>query len=62
MTRFQLVPAIFAVLSAVFLALAWFDHRRHDTLMNPARKAWLRVGLIFGAVAIFLLFFQSGLR
>ena len=58
MNRFQLVPLIFGVLSGVFLFLAFLDYRRTDSLINPRRKTWLRVGIIFGCVTAVLLILE----
>jgi succinate-acetate transporter protein len=49
---------IFAALAVVFLALAVIDFTRHGSPATPARKAWFRIGLIFAAISIYLLFFQ----
>jgi len=46
------LPAlIFGALAAVFLLLALFDFRRHGSTAPPARKTWLRIGVIFALVA-----------
>jgi len=53
------LPAlIFAALAAIFLVLAFVDFTRHRSPSTPARKAWFRIGLIFGAITIYLVFFQ----
>ncbi len=49
------IAALFAALAVVFGALAWRDHRRHGPGPNPARKARLRVAVIFAVVAVGLL-------
>jgi len=49
---------IFPILAAVFLVLAASDYLKHGAKPTPARKAWLRIGLIFAAVSIYL-FFQG---
>jgi hypothetical protein len=51
----------FAVLGVIFLVLASLDFRRHGLKSTPARKAWLRIGLIFSAVSVYLLY-QGGSR
>ena len=51
---------IFAALAAIFLVLAAIDFARHGSPSTPARKAWFRIGLIFAAITIYLLFFQRG--
>ena len=50
------IAAFFGLLAAIFLVLS----ASHGT--RPARKAWLRIGLIFAAVSIYLFFFQGRLR
>jgi hypothetical protein len=49
------IPAaevILATLAAVFFVLAARDYRRHPGRPTPARKAWLRVAVLFTAVAV----------
>ena len=46
---------ILAVLALVFGALALGAYRRRGTAPSPARKAWIRIALIFGAVSIVLI-------
>jgi hypothetical protein len=56
----SLLPApIFASLAAVFLTLALMDWRRRGSPASPARKAWFRIGLIFTAISLYLIFFQG---
>ena len=56
------LPAlIFAALAVLFLALAAIDFTRHGSPATPARKAWFRIGLIFAAISIYLVFFQRHL-
>ena len=57
-TMLRLPALIFAALAGLFLTLAAIDFSRHGSRSNPARKTWLRIGLIFAAVTIYLLFFQ----
>ena len=52
---------IFAVLALLFLVLAATDFGRRGSRSTPARKAWFRIGLIFAAVSIYLVFFESHL-
>jgi hypothetical protein len=59
MTRLPLVPLIFIALGSLFVCLALLDVRRHGSKSTPARKAWLRIGLIFAAVSIYLLFIEG---
>lgn len=58
MMRLPSVPLIFTVLSVLFLFLALVDLRRHGSTATSARKAWLRIGIIFAAVSIYLFCFQ----
>jgi undecaprenyl pyrophosphate phosphatase UppP len=57
--RLQLVPLILLALAVVFFALALLDVRKHGSKSSPARKTWLRVGLIFAFVSGYLLIFQG---
>jgi hypothetical protein len=50
------VPTVFALLSLVYLFLYVRDYLRQRETSNPARKAWLRIGLIFGAVSLVLFY------
>lgn len=52
------VASVFALLSAVYLALYVRDYIRQRKSPGPARKAWLRTGLIFAAVSIVLFYLQ----
>ncbi len=56
------MPLILTVLAAMFLLLAAIDYRKHGSINNPTRKTWLRIGLIFAAVSIYLFFVQGRLR
>ena len=58
MSRFSPILLIFPALAALFLCLALMDVRKHGSKMTPARKAWLRIGLIFAAVSAYLFLFQ----
>jgi len=53
---------VFGGMAAVFLLLAAVDYTRHGSPSHPARKAWLRVGLIFTGISIYLLVFQNHFR
>jgi hypothetical protein len=53
---------IFVGLAVVFLLLAFIDWRRRGSPATPARKAWFRIGLIFAAISIYLIFFQGHSR
>ena len=52
------VPAslIFALLSLVFGALALRDYLRQGRPLSPTGLTWLRVAVIFGMVALWLVF------
>lgn len=52
------VPAavIFALLSLVFGTLALTDYLEHGRPLSPAGRTWLRVAVIFGVVALWLVF------
>jgi hypothetical protein len=54
----MLVPAsvIFALLSLIFGALALRDYLRQGRSLSPAGRTWLRVAVIFGVVALWLVF------
>ncbi|MGA8030447.1 MAG: hypothetical protein WB992_25170 [Bryobacteraceae bacterium] len=52
-----LLPLLFAALAVLFVTRAWLDHRQQSAKSTPARKAWLRIGLIFAAVTAYLLIF-----
>ena len=51
------VPTLFAILSVVYLSLYARDRFRRSNTNIVARKAWLRIGLIFGAVSLVLFYF-----
>jgi len=55
----HLVEIIFALLSVVYLMLYARDYLKNRREAKPARKAWLRVGLIFGIISILLFYLQS---
>jgi hypothetical protein len=56
MLKMPPVFMIFGALSAMFLGLVLMDVRKHGSISSPARKGWLRIGLIFAAVSAYLLF------
>jgi hypothetical protein len=58
MNRFLIVPTVFLALGALFLLLTLNDARRHGLTATPAGKAWLRIGVIFGAIGAYLLLSQ----
>ena len=49
---------IFAALAVLFLVLTAIDFVRHGSRSTTTRKTWFRIGLIFAAISIYLLFFQ----
>ena len=54
-----LLGPFFVALGVIFLGLAVRDSVKNRGRVTPARKAWLRVGLIFTAVGVFLYVFHS---
>jgi hypothetical protein len=54
-----LIGLFFIVLGVIFLGLATRDSVKNRGSATPARKAWLRVGLIFSAVGVFLYVFHT---
>ena len=54
-----IVEIVFALLSVIYLTLYTRDYLRNRAESKPVRKAWLRVGLIFGAISIVLLYLHS---
>jgi hypothetical protein len=46
----------FLLLAGIFLAVAIRDYQRTAGTPSPARRAWLRVALIFGLVGVALQF------
>jgi hypothetical protein len=59
-----LLGLFFVALGVVFLGLALRDSVKNRGSATPARRAWLRVGIIFAAVGVFLCafhtYFQAG--
>lgn len=49
--REHLVAIIFTCLSVIYLALYARDSITRRTEGRPARRAWLRLGLIFGVIS-----------
>ena len=47
-------PFILIAFAIVFFGLALRSYRRDGGKSNPARKTWVRIGIIFTAVAIAL--------
>ena len=48
------VGILFMILSVLFFGLSLRDYLRAKGEKTPARKAWLRVAIIFAIVGIFL--------
>jgi NO-binding membrane sensor protein with MHYT domain len=46
------VTIVFVALAVVFAALAFRDFLREEGKLTPARQTWLRMSLIFSAVAV----------
>ena len=46
------VAIVFLALAVVFAVLAVRDYLREEGKLTPARKTWLRMALIFSAVAV----------
>jgi hypothetical protein len=53
------IGLFFVVLGVVFVGLAVRDAVKNRGSATPGRKAWLRVGLIFTAVGVFLYVFHN---
>ena len=47
---------LFLGLAIIFLAAAILDYRRTRGAPSPARRAWLRIAIIFGLVGVTLQF------
>jgi hypothetical protein len=52
-------PLVLLVVAAIFFALVVRDQLRPPDKANPARKTWLRVALIFSAVAVALMLLNA---
>lgn len=50
-----LVPILFAIFSLYFARLLVNDYQRSPTYTNPARKAWLKLSIIFAVFSIGLI-------
>jgi hypothetical protein len=53
------VPTLFALISVIYLSLYARESLRGRVGSMPARKAWLRVGLIFAVVSLVLFYVQA---
>ncbi len=49
-------------LAVIFLAIAFRNFLKAEGKLTPARKTWLRIAIIFAAVAIVLFFATTVLR
>jgi hypothetical protein len=50
----RFIAPVFLGLAIVFLSLAELAHLRREGDPRVARKAWLRIGIIFGLAAVYL--------
>lgn len=48
------VPIIFVAIAVIFVTLALRDFLKDESKLTPARSTWLRMAMIFAAVAIAL--------
>ncbi len=48
------IGLLFIALSILFFGLALRDYIRSKGAKTPARKAWLRIAVIFGAIGTYL--------
>ncbi len=53
------VGLLFIALSILFFGLALRDYIRAKGTKTPARKAWLRIAVIFGAIGAYLYLSQT---
>lgn len=58
MRKFPPILLIFPALAVLFLCLTVLDVLRHGPKLSPASKVWLRIGLIFAAVSVYLFLSQ----
>lgn len=56
MFTFWLIPLLFAFFSLYFAGLLIYDHVRLLGQPNPARKAWLRLAIVFASISMGLSF------
>ncbi|MCB1934984.1 MAG: hypothetical protein KDF59_03475 [Nitrosomonas sp.] len=56
MFTFWLIPLLFALFAVYFAGLLVRDRLRLTGQTNPARKAWLRLAIIFASISIGLVF------
>ena len=54
------VGMLFITLSLLFFALALRDYVRTSGCRTPARRAWIRIAIIFGAVGLALTLWGAG--
>ena len=53
-----LVSILFIAIAVIFLAITFRDYLRSEGKLNPARRAWIRIALIFSSVGIGLYLLQ----
>ena len=58
-TNVPWVTAVFLALALLFMVLAVRDYLREEGRPTLARKAWLRMALIFSAVAVGLVVWHT---
>lgn len=54
------IGLLFICLALFFLGISARDYLRCGPKMTPARRTWLRVGVIFAAVGVYLFVFNMG--
>jgi hypothetical protein len=54
------VGLLFIALAVLFFGLSLRDYLKSGARITPARRAWLRVGIIFAIVGVFLYLAQAG--
>ncbi len=59
MRRFVHIPIIFCALAVFFLVTALVSAHRHGPDRAEVRRIWFRIGLIFAAICIFLIFVEG---
>ena len=58
--RAHFAEIVLALLSVIFLTLYARERLRQREASKPARKAWLRVGIIFGVISGVLFYLHAG--
>ena len=54
MTIAERIGIFFLALAVVFFGLVWRDYRRSPGAGTPARRAWMRIAIIFATVGALL--------